>query len=271
MLLTHINSLENYLVASSQIQVAAGHTVHRGTPREVFIKNFLQNHLSETISFGTGEIVDANSAPRQQRNQIDIVLYKKNYPKLDFGGGISGFLAESVVATIEVKSLLTEIELFSAFDSIRNTKALQRNIITSFTTGYQPPSILSFIVAYAGPANMSTIHGWINKYIQQRGIQYPPLPATGQARAKIAAPLSDLIVVLEKGYIQYDNSPVSYVTDQLRQTMPNGKWCIVDAISGNLFTLFLQLTVATSGTSANWLDLNPYLRNVSPPNGVFRE
>ena len=49
-------------------------------------------------------MIDANSQPGQKRNQIDIVIYKRDYPKLDFGGGISGFLVESVVATIEAQA-----------------------------------------------------------------------------------------------------------------------------------------------------------------------
>jgi hypothetical protein len=98
----HINDVETHLLQTSRIPANAGHTLHRGTPREAFIRQFLQSHLTELIGFGTGEIIDSNSQPRQQRNQIDILLYKKNYPKLDFGGGISGFLAESVASTIEV-------------------------------------------------------------------------------------------------------------------------------------------------------------------------
>jgi hypothetical protein len=106
MLKSHMDAIENHLLQISQIPANSGHTLHRGTPREAFIKEFLETHLSENVAIGTGEIIDASSQPRELRNQYDIVLYKKNYPKLDFGGGINGFLIESVVATIEVKSVL---------------------------------------------------------------------------------------------------------------------------------------------------------------------
>ncbi|WP_180986891.1 DUF6602 domain-containing protein [Paenibacillus polymyxa] len=270
MLLRHINEIENTLLQISRIPANAGHTLHRGTPREAFIREFLQNHLSELIGFGTGEIIDCNSEPRQLRNQIDILLYKKNYPKLNFGGDINGFFAESVVATIEVKSLLTEQELISAFNSIRNTKSLQRNVVTSFHTGYQPPGILSIIVAYDGPANMSTIHGWINNYVNNNRVIIPLMPLTGNERNQISSPVADLIVVLGKGVIQFDNSPISFINDENRRQNPNGKWLVMDNNTGSLLMLFSQLTLALSGVSANWMDMMPYLRNFNLPNGAAR-
>jgi hypothetical protein len=113
MLKSHMDAVENSLVHISQIPANAGHSLHKGTPREAFIKEFLEGHLSSNVAIGTGEIIDSNSPPRAQRNQYDIVIYKTNYPKLDFGGGISGFLIESVVATIEVKSLLDQLALIN--------------------------------------------------------------------------------------------------------------------------------------------------------------
>ena len=109
MLKSHIDTMENHLLAISQIPANAGHPLHKGTPREAFIKEFLASHLGEGVAIGTGEIIDANSGPNERRNQIDIVIHKRDYPKLDFGGGISGFLVESVVAIIEVKSTLEPV------------------------------------------------------------------------------------------------------------------------------------------------------------------
>jgi hypothetical protein len=269
MLQQHINHVESLLLQTSKIPANAGHTLHRGTPREAFVRNFLVSHLTELIGIGTGEIIDYNSLPRQQRNQIDIVLYKKNYPKLDFGGGISGFLAESVAATIEVKSLLTQQELNVAFDSIRKTKSLQRNIQTSFMTGYQAPGILSIIIAYDGPANMSTVHGWINQYVANNNILYPSMLPNSVDRQKNQSPLADIIVILGKGFIQFDNSPISFVNEAARQANPSAKWFISDNTNGNLLMLFSQITVALSGVSASWLDITPYLTNFKQTSTSF--
>src|SRR5438552_3739809 len=104
MLKSHLEAVERQILATSKIPANSGHTLHKGTPRESFVKEFLEGHLSERIAVGTGEIIDADSKPNEHRPQVDIVLYKRDYPRIHFGGGIHGFLVESVIATIEVKS-----------------------------------------------------------------------------------------------------------------------------------------------------------------------
>ena len=122
MLKAHLDAVEQHLLHVSRIPANAGHTLHRGTPREAFIKEFLTNHLSAKLAVGTGEIIDASSLPREPRNQFDIVIYKAEYPKLHLGGEVNAFLAESVVATIEVKSLLTDKDLDSAIGNASRAK-----------------------------------------------------------------------------------------------------------------------------------------------------
>ncbi len=216
MLKSHMDAVEQSLLAISQIPANSGHNLHKGTPREAFIRRFLQDHLSERVAIGTGEIIDSQSLPNQQRNQIDIVIYKRDYPKLDFGGGISGFLAESVVATIEVKSLLDQAAMTQSITTARTIKALTRNVVTAFTTGYQPPSILSYVVAYEGPASMKTVHGWFPAIHGQLGLAYPPMPPSIAQRISIASPSVDGVFVLGRGFLHFDNSPLSFLTDDLR-------------------------------------------------------
>lgn len=180
MLKAHLEAVEASLLATSRIPANAGHSLHKGTPREAFIKEFLEGHLSERVAVGTGEIIDCNSMPNPpstaQRHQYDIVLYKRDYPRLEIGGGIHAFLADSVVATVEVKSTLDSDELKKAIRAAHAAKQLTRNVVTSFTTGYQPPTILNYVVAYDGPAKMSTVHGWIAPTHSALGI--PPAVLT---------------------------------------------------------------------------------------------
>lgn len=268
MLKSHIDAVESSLLAISKIPANAGHTLHKGTPRESFIREFLENHLSKNVAIGSGEIIDANSAPNQRRNQIDIVIYNRNYPKLDFGGGINGFLAESVIATIEVKSILDEAAMTQSIGAAKAVKALKRNIVTSFTAGYQPPSILSIVVAYDGPTSMKTVHGWFSKIHTQLAITYPAMPPSQQSRLSIASPTIDAAFVLGRGFIQFDNSPMSFIKDQDRQAHPDLHWSICDTADGNLLLLFMLLTQAVGGVSGSWLNPFPYVANFSVPNCV---
>jgi hypothetical protein len=125
MLRAHLDAVERHLLQISQIPANAGHNLHRGTPREAFIKEFSTGHLSAKLAVGSGEIIDATSLPREQRNQFDIVIFKADYPRINLGGNLHAFLAESVVATIEVKSLLTQEDLETAILSARRAKTLR--------------------------------------------------------------------------------------------------------------------------------------------------
>jgi hypothetical protein len=173
MLKSHFDAIENHLVSISQIPANSGHTLHKGTPREAFVKGYLEQHLSANVAIGTGEIIDANSQPRGSRNQYDIVIYKRNYPKIDFGGGINGFLIESVVATIEVKSILDQSAIDQSIQAARNAKLLTKNTIGSISSGWIPPAVLNYVVAYTGPAQMSTVHNWILNAHQNQSIPLP--------------------------------------------------------------------------------------------------
>ena len=266
MLKAHIDSHEQQLLATSRIPANSGHTLHKGTPREAFIRQFLQDHLSETIAIGTGEIIDCNSKPREPRNQIDIVLYRRSYPKLDFGGGISGFLAESVIATIEVKSLLDFAAMRQSIQTAKNVKALTRNVTTAFTVGFQPPAILNYVVAYDGPASMKTVAGWFPALHAECGITLPQMPPTIEGRIPIASPTIDGIFVLGHGFIQFDNSPIGFTTDQTRLAHPDLHWGIADTPDGNLLLLFLCLTTAASGISATTLNPLSYVSTFRVPN-----
>jgi hypothetical protein len=259
----HMDAVEEALLATSRIPANAGHLLHRGTPREAFISKFLRDHLSERLAIGTGEIINASSAPRAPRNQFDIVVYKSDYPKLDLGGGISAFLAESVVATIEVKSLLTEIELDRAIESAANAKRLKRSFKSGIFSGYIPPGILSFVVSYAGPADINTVHGWLIRSEARLSLNQTRIPTTGQERRSILSDSLEGIFCLGLGTIFFDNSPVSFMTDEFRSANPDAKRMVISAPQGNLLFLFLLLTEAGANLSWLWPNLSPYLQDIN--------
>lgn len=256
MLKSHMDAVENSLIHISQIPANAGHTLHRGTPREAFIKEFLEGHLSANVAIGTGEIIDANSQPRAQRNQFDIVIYKNNYPKLDFGGGINGFMIQSVVATIEVKSLLDQSAIDQSVKAAHAAKNLTPNINASFSTGWIPPRVLNFVVAYQGPAQMATVHGWI---LNAHATQSIPLPTWNQGnRITVPGTALDGVFLLQKGFVKLDNSPMTLNSQQ--PSLP-GIHVVCDSNSGNLLMLFLALQEACDNVQGAWLNAIPYLQS----------
>lgn len=259
-----MDATEKALVAISKVPANAGHPLHKGTPREAFIKGFLQSHLPENLAVGTGELIDAASQPNAPRNQFDIVLYKKNYPKLDFGGGINGFLIESVIATIEVKSTLTQKDLEQAIIAARASKGLSPSLVTSFHAGYIPPRVLNYVVAYEGPAAMETVYNWIPSIHAKLGISIPNLPV-GAKRIQTPSPSIDGVFILEKGFLYFDNMPFGFITEEFRVQNPDFKWVFQDTATGNLLLFFMFLQTATANIEGKWLHAHPYLHDFGMP------
>jgi hypothetical protein len=274
MLKSHFDAVEEYLLALKKIGDNTGHSLHKGTPRESFIREFLNGHLSEKVSIGTGEIIDKNSRPGEKRNQQDIVIFKAEYPRIDFGGGIQGFLAESVIAIIEVKSKLTEDELLSAIKAARKIKKLEMSQVSIISSGWIPPAPLNFVVAYDGPAKMETVHGWIDKIYKAENIETSPIGKKSTERQEKASSLVDGIFILGKGFIQFDNFPLSFITDEKRNGEDNidKKWVIVDVERGALLMLFSLLTQAVAGMNFATLNVNKYLSSfeIEPLNLNFK-
>ncbi len=259
MLQAHMAAVEQALLQTARIPAGAGHGVNRGTPREWFIREFLQNHLSESLAIGQGEVIASNSRAGEARNQFDIVLYKKQFPRLAFGGGIHAFLVESVVSTIEVKSTLTKEELRPAVRAASRLKGLPRGVTRAFWTGHLLPAPLSFVIAYDGPVRPETARNWLNEIHQEEGIDVPALPLDAAARYAVASPSVDGIFLLGRGFVQFDNLPISFISQEQRVAHPDLRYYNGTAVDATLLTFFLFLTHATAGVVAEWSDMVRYL------------
>jgi len=262
MLFSHMAAVEDQLLATSRIPANSGHSLHKGTPREAFIKEFLEAHLPSTLAIGSGEIIDSQSQPASPRRQFDLVVYKKNYPKLDFGGGVSGFLAESVIATIEVKSLLDKAGMHQAMTAAQQAKQLQKSETWSFSAGYIPPAILNFVVAYDGPQQMDTVLNWIDEIESNLGISLPPLPL-GEERLRTSSASIDGAFLLGKGFVTFDNFPTGFLNDSSRASAPTVKWVAASMTHGSMLWLFHMLTQASMNISGTFLNMVPYMQSLN--------
>lgn len=261
-LLNHIDSIENKLLAEFNATTAAGHPLHKGTPREIFIKDFLKNHIGQNLAIGAGEIIDCNSKIKEKRNQFDIVIYKNNFPKLHFASDINAFLIESVIATIEVKSMLNKAGLKRAIVASINSKKLTRNTQASFTAGFIPPSITNLLVAYDGPKEMSKILTWMDEIYKELGLNDNRKYATDKERAQIPSLSIDGIIILKKGVIFFDNMPMSFRNEQNinEQNKSRVDWIHFDSENGNLLVLFLIIIQITQNIAGIWLNVMPYIK-----------
>jgi hypothetical protein len=263
MLQEHFDNIEKLLISQKELQNIAGYPIHKGNPREAFIKEFLQDHLPPRLLIGSGEIIDANSKNGELRNQHDIILYKDSYPKINLGFGTTIFFIESVVATIEVKSRLNKKGFEQAVKAAYRTKLLNPSVHSQAWAGHIPPKILNYIVAYDGPKTLETVYQWIKPTYEKFDIPDVNLPIEKSKRWNVPSSSIDGIFILNKGFILYDNSPVTVANDEMYIKNPNGKWIFSQTESGNLFLLFFRLLSSTLNWNLSWLKTEKYLGSSS--------
>jgi len=106
-----LESAEQELWTSFERSKAKRHNVLRGFSREEAVAYFLRSQLPKRFEVSTGEAVDAEGA---RTGQLDIVIYDQNrtVPLLTEKAG-DVLPAECLLAVVEVKSVLTVVELES--------------------------------------------------------------------------------------------------------------------------------------------------------------
>lgn len=152
--------IANALAAAAEVAAGTGHAGTTGRLREMLVQQFLRPHLPRNIEVRSGVIVDSTGAKSKQQ---DCVLVDTRLPLIDVGSSTDALLiAESVVATIEVKSFLSTDELKTTIESISQTVRLTRNGMQVYRKGPaeirlpKPNPILTYIFAYDG-ASLETL------------------------------------------------------------------------------------------------------------------
>lgn len=237
MLLSHINAIEKILVAQGAAAQNAGHPNLRGWPREWFIRDFLINHLPSSLEIGHGEIIDQDSTPEpfqgEYRPEVDIVIYRRDLPKISYSRDNTAFLSEGVLATIESKSVLTKEELAKACNASATHKSLRRNIPLHALGDFPPDEIVSYVIAYNGPAKISTVANW--------------LPEISNEAELNVNNMVDMIVILGKGVVWQKNKisviPESHIPE-------DSQWVYFDQSEKNLFLLFTHMMSLTAYLSS---------------------
>jgi hypothetical protein len=52
-----MDAIENHLISIAKIPENSGHTLHKGTPREIFIREYLEGHISSNIALATEKLL----------------------------------------------------------------------------------------------------------------------------------------------------------------------------------------------------------------------
>lgn len=95
-----------------------------GRYKEVILINYLKRILPNSVSVGTGFVKNNGG---ELTNQIDIIIYKEQYPKLFSEGDFVILMPESVIGIIEVKSTSTTSVLTSKKNDLSVIKKAEEN------------------------------------------------------------------------------------------------------------------------------------------------
>jgi len=143
-----INGYAQVLEAGYQLAKQFEHKTLIGDVREYFVNMFLLKILPETMGIGSGEIIDRNGS---RSDEIDTIIYNKNFPVLKVTDGKSIFPIEAVVATIEIKSTLEGGELKKALDNCKSVTDLCPSVQNN-TTIMEQIKVGGIAVEWAYPA-----------------------------------------------------------------------------------------------------------------------
>lgn len=94
------------------------HRLTKGELRELFLNDLLLNFLTDQFGTGTGVIVDSYG---EESKQVDIIIYDKRIlPPIIKNSNLGTYPIESVLAVIEVKSILGKRELIKTNENFKH-------------------------------------------------------------------------------------------------------------------------------------------------------
>ncbi|MBO1224527.1 MAG: hypothetical protein JYX80_08850 [Candidatus Scalindua sediminis] len=111
-------------VISAESTLAGNGVTHGGmigNAREAIIRNVLNRFIPTGYEIGSGQIIDHKN---NLSKQIDIVIARRDFPSLLRFDGTKLYTVESVVATIEIKSVLDSNSLPEALDNCYSVSEL---------------------------------------------------------------------------------------------------------------------------------------------------
>ena len=233
MLVSYMNALEKVLLAKSMVASKAGHPNLRGGPREWFVEEFLESHLPTLWELGQGEIISSNSVPQPStgsyRNQNDLIIYRRDFPKISYSPRDKAYLVEGVVATIEIKTKMSLPEFRKACKASIKCKNQISQIDTRLglrvdDQAWTLSHIISYVVAYDGPVNMSTASNW-----------FPTLEKELDVESEL---LVDMIVIFGKGVAWRMEAFPAYRVPNARES---DIWAYIEQPERNLYAMFVQM------------------------------
>ena len=261
---SHFERIQRRLEAEGKAAQSFHHGLNRGLIREAFIREFLSENISEFWGVGAGEIFSRESRDREARNQVDVVIHNKRYPKLPLVSGIDLFFVETVSSFIEIKSRLTKDDVKQAAVAAKRIKDLTNFEPQQFNpTGMvENPRPYAFIFAYEGPAKIETVCRWMREISAEDDYGLDRLrTCSPEDRQFFDHQFVDGIFVLGKGFVVVDALPSeSQIARAIRmglEVSPSEIW--IHGAKRELEILWILISALNEKLLWSTFDMAPYL------------
>lgn len=181
---------------SSSEAAAFQHTGIRGDERAANLAGFLRQHLPSNLGVAKGEAIDFLD---RRTGQLDILIYDA-----DMAAPISSqsenvlIPAESLLAVIEVKSILTQNDLNACYEASRKVRAIRpfkQSFVAAREDGRpaEEGNFRCMYIVFSYGTNLSP-DDWLNKEFKRLQL--------GAASVKGKLNLVDVVYVLNRGMIR---------------------------------------------------------------------
>jgi hypothetical protein len=176
-------SIIEFALSRSRAASELMHSGLRGRAREIFAKDLLTPFLSPNIATCTGIIVDSKGGSSLQ---IDIIVYDKTLiPSLMLTGEEGIVPIESVLATVEVKSILTREELKKSIKNAHSVKKLQANFVEVMAKTPKKSSPVCCVFSFSSDSKPETELNRLEEVVSE---------VNQESENKIYVPLSGICV-----------------------------------------------------------------------------
>ncbi len=253
------------------------HEMEGNAARTAFIRSVLDRFLPEIYGVGSGQIMDSQG---KLSGKMDIIVYRRDFPRLDLPGSRDIYLYESVIAVFEVVAKLVKKTLFDALGQCASLAKLNPDIDNKVITAlaarnqltlnenrqYTHPDPIrtarfhlvgrpvSFIYAFSGyktsPRQLAeSMQAWIDERSEsQKPVEMKEMPTVVATQGCFAMRNSAPVTVNEQCLmgIGVDQAPVRLIVLQM------------------LHVLSRRLKVTTDGYGLK-PGLDAYLKRMPPP------
>lgn len=251
MLPAHLHTVEAALIDQARASPAIG-------PVTVALaRSFLEPMFGGALRVASGVLVGTTSPPEGPHPAFDALLCTWEAPRLALADGQTAWFADTVVASISVVPVLDQAAVAQAVKAAAAAKAL--------ASAHDGPRLRCYLLAADGPPEMQRVHGWLKLAYREQGIEEPDMPTTGEARCGIASPALDGVFVLGRGFLNFDNVEVGFLTDESRELAFGLCWAVARAERGALLSLWLQLQQAANAAAGRTVDPRAYIAGFAVP------